>query len=88
MEYFDSIRTTDEVENSKPFPDCYLLNAADLGVRPENCVVFEDIIPGIQAGRAAGMRVYAVADRYSKDAESEKKRLSDGFITDYRELIV
>ena len=87
MEYFDSIRTTDEVENSKPFPDCYLLNAADIGVRPEDCVVFEDIIPGIQAGKAAGMRVFAVADHYSKDAESVKKRLSDGFITDYRELI-
>ena len=73
---------------SKPFPDCYLLNAADLKVRPEDCVVFEDIIPGIQAGKAAGMRVFAVADLYSENAESEKKRLSDGFISDYRELII
>lgn len=88
MEYFDSVRTTDEVVRSKPFPDCYLLNAADLKVRPEDCVVFEDIIPGIQAGKAAGMRVYAVADLYSENAESEKKRLSDGFISDYRELII
>ena len=88
MQYFDSIRTTDEVERSKPFPDCYLLNASDLGVSPTHCIVFEDIIPGIQAGRAAGMRVCSVADLYSASVESEKKRLSDFFITDYRDLIV
>ncbi len=85
--FFDSIRTTEEVENSKPFPDCYLLNAEDLGVFPGECVVFEDIIPGIQAGKAAGMKVIAVKDDYSFPVEDEKRRLADGFIADFRELI-
>jgi len=88
MEYFQSVRTTNEVENSKPFPDCYLLNASDLQVEPSRCVVFEDIIPGIRAGIAAGMRVYAVKDDYSVPVEDEKRRLSDGFISDFRELII
>ncbi len=88
FQYFDSIRTTNEVENSKPFPDCYLLNASDLNVSPSECVVFEDIIPGIQAGKAAGMRVIAVKDDYSAPVEEEKKRLADGFISDFRELII
>ena len=88
MEYFQSVRTTNEVENSKPFPDCYLLNAEDLKVEPSRCVVFEDIIPGIQAGLAAGMRVIAVKDDYSIPVEDEKSRLSDGFISDFRELII
>ncbi|MCR4591392.1 MAG: HAD family phosphatase [Lachnospiraceae bacterium] len=88
MQYFDSVRTTNEVERSKPFPDCYLLNAEDLGVKPEKCVVFEDIIPGIQAGLSAGMRVIAVKDKYSIPVEEEKKKISHGFIEDFRELII
>ncbi len=86
-EYISVIKTADEVGKNKPEPDCYLLAARDLNVPPEKCVVFEDIIPGIQAGKAAGMRVYAVKDDYSKDIEDEKRKLTDGFISDYHELL-
>ncbi len=86
-DYIRSIRTTDEVSRSKPFPDIYLLAAADLGVDPASCIVFEDILPGIQAGRNAGMRVYAVKDDYSAEIDEEQRRFSDGFISDYRELL-
>ena len=86
-EYISVIITADEVGKNKPEPDCYLLAANEINVPPEKCVVFEDIIPGIQAGKSAGMRVFAVKDDYSDSVEEEKKRLSDGFISDYRELI-
>ncbi|MDV7270039.1 HAD family hydrolase [Thioclava sp. A2] len=45
------------VENGKPAPDLFLLAAQEMGVAPEDCVVIEDSIAGIQAAKAAGMRV-------------------------------
>jgi pseudouridine-5'-monophosphatase len=49
-----------ELANPKPAPDIFLLAAARLGVRPEECVVFEDSPSGVRAGIAAGMRVIAI----------------------------
>ena len=47
----------DEIENGKPDPEGFLHAAAQLGVAPEQCVVFEDTRPGIDAGLRAGMQV-------------------------------
>lgn len=84
---FDCIVTACDVEKGKPAPDVYLEAAKKCGVRPENCLVFEDIIPGIMAGKAAGMKVCAVRDEYSLDQDEEKKRLSDFYITDYSDIM-
>jgi pseudouridine-5'-monophosphatase len=46
----------------KPAPDIFLLAAADLGVRPADCVVVEDAPSGVAAARAAGMQVVAAPD--------------------------
>jgi sugar-phosphatase len=50
----------EDVLHGKPSPDVYLLAAAGLGVSPADCVVVEDAPAGIQAARAAGMRVVAL----------------------------
>ncbi|UXY19551.1 HAD-IA family hydrolase [Streptomyces cynarae] len=55
--------TAESVGVSKPDPEGFLKGAADLGVAPEDCVVFEDSGAGIAAGRAAGMRVVGVGPR-------------------------
>ena len=49
--------------------------------------MFEDIIPGIQAGRAAGMRVCAVYDKYSEYQDNEKRIQADYYTYHFRELI-
>jgi HAD superfamily hydrolase (TIGR01509 family) len=49
-----------EVQRPKPAPDIYLRAASLLGVAPKNCVVFEDSQTGVEAARAAGMRVVGV----------------------------
>ncbi len=73
--------------HGKPFPDVYLEAAVRLGVDPSECLVFEDVVAGIQAGRSAGMEVAAVEDAYSLYQERQKKELADLYIADYQELL-
>ncbi len=86
-DYMSCIMTACEVSRGKPAPDIYLAVADRLGVPPEKCLVFEDILPGIRAGKTAGMKVCAVEDVYSSDIRDEKRQLADYFIDSYTELI-
>ena len=56
--------TADHVANGKPAPEPYLSAARQLGVPPADCVVIEDAPIGVSAGKAAGMRVVAVASTH------------------------
>ena len=84
--YFSCIMTGCEAKKGKPAPDVYLLTAQQLQVAPEKCLVFEDIVSGILAGKAAGMEVCAVEDAYSAYQREEKKKLADYYIQDFREI--
>ncbi len=57
--------TADDTPSGKPAPDGYLLAAQQLSVDSSDCVVIEDSPVGVQAGRAAGMRVIAVASTHA-----------------------
>ncbi len=59
---FDDFACGDEVQNSKPAPDVFLLAAAKLGVDPADCMVMEDSPNGIKAAVAAGMTPVMVPD--------------------------
>ena len=63
------------VKSGKPAPDIYLEAARRLGVDPRNCLVFEDALSGVKAGKAAGCQVVAVPDpRFSSQ---EKQTFAD-----------
>lgn len=62
---FEVILGDEHVTHGKPAPDIYLATAERLGVRPEECMVFEDSPPGVQAARAAGMRVVGILSSHS-----------------------
>lgn len=85
-EYFDELHTSCEVAHGKPWPDVYLHVAKHLHMDPADCLVFEDIEPGIMAGKAAGMKVCAVYDAFSHDRQDEIRELSDYYITSYDEI--
>jgi len=55
-QYLDVLVCAGETEKGKPYPDPFLLAAEKLGVKPEECFVFEDGDPGVQAAIAAGMQ--------------------------------
>lgn len=84
---FSCIMTGSDVTKGKPAPDIYLAVAKELDAAPQRCLVFEDIIPGILAGKAAGMKVCAVEDAYSAHDRERKKELADYYIESYCEII-
>ena len=59
--YFDEILTSEDFEESKPSPDCYLKAAARFGLSPKECIVFEDSFNGLRSGIASGARVIGLA---------------------------
>ncbi|CAA7402343.1 unnamed protein product [Spirodela intermedia] len=59
-ESFSVILGGDEVNHGKPSPDIYLESAKMMGVDPSRCLVIEDSSVGIEAAKAAGMKVVAI----------------------------
>jgi beta-phosphoglucomutase-like phosphatase (HAD superfamily) len=52
------VYSAEHVTHAKPAPDLFLHAASELGVAPAECLVIEDSVNGVLAGRAAGMRVW------------------------------
>lgn len=57
---FDSIVDGNKVSKAKPDPEVFLCAAQELGVKPVNCVVFEDAEAGIEAAHRAGMKAVGI----------------------------
>ena len=83
LDVFSCVLTGSEVLKGKPAPDIYLKVAEELGVSPCDCLVFEDILPGIYAGKNANMTVCAVADEDSEDNWDEIKDAADTSVFDF-----
>jgi len=58
---FEHVFSAVQVAHGKPAPDLYLLAASQMGELPERCIVIEDAVRGVMAGRAAGARVVGFA---------------------------
>lgn len=71
-EFFQVVVSAAELQYGKPHPAVYTLTAERLGVDAEQCLAFEDSVPGLQAAKAAGMTAVAVPDSDSlADAKFE-----------------
>ncbi len=53
---FDETVNGSEVENKKPAPDIFIIAAKKLGIPPENCLVVEDAVSGVEAAKASGCK--------------------------------
>ncbi|MBR6544715.1 MAG: HAD family phosphatase [Alistipes sp.] len=84
--YFDYAVAGDEVTRCKPDPEIYLTATAKLGLRADECVVFEDAEAGIEAAKRAGMRVVALATTFNRDFLETTD--ADYIIDDFRGITV
>ena len=62
---FSVITSSSEVKRGKPFPDIYLLSAERLGLKPEECLAFEDTQYGLEAAKSAGFTCFAIPGEFS-----------------------
>ncbi len=85
--FFDAVTAADTGIRGKESPDVYLRAASLLRTEPERCVVFEDLLMGIQVASGAGFATCAVEDP-SSETEREALRLAaDYYVKDLREVI-
>ncbi len=82
-DFFETIRTSCEVSQGKPFPDIFLKVAEDLGVLPTECLVFEDTHAGVMAAKSAGMKAVAIYDELSEPYTDAIKDTADHYIEDF-----
>ena len=81
-EMFDMILTSEDFSESKPSPYCYLKAMKLFGAGPENCVVFEDSLAGLQAARASGAFVTALT---TTNPEEVVRNYADLVIRDFND---
>lgn len=87
LPYFDTVITACEVGAGKPAPDIYLEAARRVDVSPKECLVFEDIVMGLTAGKRAGMKLCAVEDAFSAEQREEKRAMADYYIENYLNIL-
>ncbi len=79
--FFHEIVAGDDVEQAKPDPAIFLLAAERLGVKPKDCLVLEDSPVGVDAARAAGMKVIAIPSPYcSADELAHSDRVAESLL--------
>lgn len=67
LSHFDAVITADMVSRTKPHPEIYLTASTIIGIPPENCVVIEDSVAGVEAAKSAGMHCIAVANTFPRE---------------------
>ncbi len=78
--YFPTILDDSFVEHGKPHPEIYLKCAAALGYAPADCIVFEDSLSGVAAGKASGAKVVGVATTHTHEELAETDFIIDDFV--------
>jgi len=84
---FEAFASRNEVDRGKGFPDVYLLAAQRLGVPPEKCMVFEDILSGISGARAGGFLTCGVFDAWSAHEWKDIMVLADLAVQGFGQLL-
>ena len=83
---FHAICNASEVGTGKAKPDIFLLAADKLGVAPEDCLVYDDILAAVKSAKGIGMKVCAVYDKSSAHHWDEIRTIADYAITSFGDV--
>ncbi|MBI5332890.1 MAG: HAD family phosphatase [Candidatus Aenigmarchaeota archaeon] len=72
FDFFDSITSRNDVKNGKPYPDIYIFAAKKLGIKPEQCIAFEDTQYGVESAKTAGLYCIAIPTEISVKQDFSK----------------
>lgn len=84
---FDFITTKESVKNKKPDPEVYYTIMTHFNASPDECLIFEDSLTGVQAAKRAGIEVINLYDKYSDIDRERINLLTDYYISNYGEFI-
>jgi HAD superfamily hydrolase (TIGR01509 family) len=79
QKFFQVVVDGDMVENSKPHPEIYLKTSAAIHFPPERCIVIEDSLSGITAGRQAGCKVIGITTTHTREELDDTDLIIDHF---------
>jgi len=85
--YFGAIVSADDVATSKPNPETFLKCAEILGVKPSDCVVFEDAPKGVEAAENANMPCIVLTTMHDKEDFATYKNVI-AFVKDYNDPVL
>ncbi|MDR0532114.1 MAG: HAD family phosphatase [Oscillospiraceae bacterium] len=85
LPWFGALTSADEVPRGKAYPDIYLRAAGKLGVPPERCAAYDDILLSLRGIKAAGMAAIAVYEPASRQNWDEMCAFADGSIRSFQE---
>lgn len=79
---FKALITAEDVEHGKPDPEVFLKGAKAIGVTPADCLVFEDAVHGVEAGKSGGMKAVAILTSHPHDSFVGKADMIVNSLTD------
>jgi HAD superfamily hydrolase (TIGR01509 family) len=79
QKYFNTILDESHVNRGKPDPEIYILTARAVGIPPQQCIVIEDSLSGVKAGKSAGCKVIGITTTHTREELSETDLVIDNF---------
>ena len=83
FELFDVLTDVSQVSRGKEEPDLYWFAAKQMELEPEECIVFEDVLLGIDSAKRGGFYTCGVKDHSSYAEELEIRRLANSFVENF-----
>ena len=86
-EMFEVVYSRNDAERIKPDPAIHIRLMREFNVTPQECLIFEDSLVGVQAAQAAGIKCAVIYDQYSDNDRDELNRLADYRFDDFAQAL-
>lgn len=85
--YFEQLILAQELNMDKKSPDVFLKVADMLGVKPEDCVLYDDSIEACKSAKKAGVKTVGVYDEHCSEDKEKLQEICDVYIRSFEELL-